>query len=68
MKANLGATLSARGNVFEANNCATTAAPLTANKVDCISLSGVLDLGFETVGIPDGGVPNAIDVLKCTHP
>jgi hypothetical protein len=65
LKTNSGATLSARGNVFEANDCAATAAGLTINKVDC---SGFVDLGLEDVGTADAGVPNTIDVSKCTHP
>jgi hypothetical protein len=66
LKTNSGATLSAQGNSFETNDCATTAAALTINKVDC---SGFVDLGLEDVaGGPDAGVANKIDVSKCTHP
>jgi hypothetical protein len=66
LKTNSGATLSAQGNSFETNDCATTAAALTINKVDC---SGFVDLGLADVtGGPDAGVANKIDVSKCTHP
>ncbi len=66
LKTNSGAILSAQGNVFGSNNCATTVAALTINEVDC---AGFVDLGLEDViGGPDAGVANAIDVTKCTHP